>query len=38
MKAEDLGDIVIEREGAIEPTATNEPGEAERKKTEEGQS
>ena len=38
MKAEDLGDIVIEREGSLEPKATNEPSEAERKKTAQGQS
>lgn len=39
MKAEDLGDIIIiEREGAIEPTATNESDEAERAKTAQGQS
>ena len=38
MKAEDLGDIVIEREGAIEPAATNDLDEAERKKTAQGQS
>ncbi len=37
MKAEDLGDIVIEREGSRESTATNEPSEAERKKTAQGQ-
>ncbi len=38
MKAEDLGDIVIEREGALEPKATNEPGEAEREKNAQGRS
>ncbi len=38
MKAEDLGDIVIEREGSLGPKATNEPDEAERKKAGEGQS
>ena len=38
MKAEDLGDIVIEREGSLEPKATNEPTEAERKKSAQGQS
>ena len=37
MKAEDLGDIVIEREGSRESTATNKPSEAERKKTAQGQ-
>ncbi len=37
MKAEDLGDIVIEREGSREPTATNDPNEAERNKTAQGQ-
>ena len=38
MKAEDLGDIIIEREGAIQPTATDESDEAERAKTAQGQS
>jgi len=38
MKAEDLGDIVIEREGALEPTATNEPAEGERDKVAGGRS
>ncbi len=36
MKAEDLGDIVIEREGGIEPTATNDPNEGEREKAAQG--
>ena len=30
-------DIVIEREGSREPTATNDPNEAERNKTAQGQ-
>jgi len=38
MKAEDLGDIVIEREGALEPSATNDPAEGEREKVGGGQS
>ncbi len=38
MKAEDLGDIVIEREGSVEPTATNEPTEGERGKIAGGRS
>ena len=37
MKAEDLGEIVIEREGSVEPSATNEPSEIEREKTAHGQ-
>ena len=37
MKAEDLGDIVIEREASREPNATNESDEAERNKTAQGQ-
>ena len=37
MKAEDLGDIVIEREGSRESTATNESAEGERNKTAQGQ-
>lgn len=38
MKAEDLGDIVIEREGQAGPAApAREPGEAEREKTGQGQ-
>ncbi len=38
MKAEDLGDIVIEREGAAGPaSSTSEPGETEREKTGQGQ-
>jgi hypothetical protein len=38
MKAEDLGDIIIEREGSLEPTATNEPAEGEREKVAGGRS
>ena len=38
MKAEDLGDIVIERGGSVEPTATNEPAAPERAKAAEGRS
>ncbi len=38
MKAEDLGDIVIEREGSVEPATTNGAAEAERAKTAQGES
>ena len=38
MKAEDLGEIIIEREGSLEPTATNESAEGEREKVAGGRS